>query len=59
MEFNCGDPSRTEGWHRWFAWCPVRVESNKCVWLETIERKGTYHYAPGCGEWWTYEYRRV
>lgn len=35
---------RRKGWHRWFAWRPVRVgpyRSDPWVWLETIERQAT------------------
>ena len=50
MKFNCGlsadekrqqEIERSENWHRWFAWKPIRVGSRDCRWLEWIERKGT------------------
>lgn len=34
---------RKEEWHKWFAWYPVRVGPDLCVWLETLERKYTHH----------------
>lgn len=38
---------RRKGWHRWFAWRPVRLgphRSDAWVWLETIERHAReYH----------------
>jgi len=42
---------RLEGWHKWFAWRPVRVTDNDCRWLETLERRGVRDF----GEWaWMY-----
>lgn len=62
VRFNCG-LSRQERhvarqqWHRWFAWRPVRVTGqHQCVWLETIERKGTF-YHDCIGFQWSWEYR--
>lgn len=47
-------------WHRWFAWYPVVMTGisghDHIVWLETIERKGTYHTYYG-GDHWTWDYR--
>lgn len=52
MIFNCG-PSASERWaarmalikqwHPYFAWLPVRLNDNRCAWLQTVERKGTFH----------------
>lgn len=46
---------RLQNWHQWFAWHPVTIGSN-IVWLERVERKGTY--MAGWGDaWWSWEYR--
>lgn len=29
-------------WHDWFAWYPVRVDSHRKIWLETVSRKINY-----------------
>ena len=51
MKFNCGETREEKRerlreiesqWHNWFAWYPVRVGSNECRWLETVERKRHY-----------------
>jgi hypothetical protein len=62
MKFKCG-PSlydrfearhrRLRQWHRWFAWRPVHIAPDICVWLEKIERKGS----PGYEGWTDWEYR--
>ena len=48
-------------WHKWFAWYPVRLPTKgkmsgmTMVWLETIERKGSYDCYLGDGVWiWSY-----
>ena len=46
-------------WHFWFAWYPVTIKfrpdgARDKVWLEWVERKGTYE--PYFGDW-SYEYR--
>ena len=61
MKFDCG-PTRKERekvkerWHKWFAWCPVRLGERECVWLETVERKGIIQYTTSAS-WWSWEYR--
>ena len=25
-------------WHTWFAWYPVRIQGDKLVWLENVQR---------------------
>jgi len=58
------EQERLRKWHKWFAWIPTRVlvvkeivpdgfdtMHEKCIWLETIERKGQY------GSGWEWEYR--
>jgi hypothetical protein len=53
-------PSRAvdkQNWHRWFAWYGVHVNGDT-VWLEIVERKGTYH-PDSCGGGYSYEYRNV
>lgn len=38
-------------WHNWFAWYPVRTNTNEVIWLETVQRKiredllGIYYYS--------------
>lgn len=64
--------ARMERWHDKFAWLPIRLNwledgnpaVNTCVWLEWIERKGTYkpeYYAESVQMWipasWKWEYR--
>ena len=64
MKLNCGPTweekrdARKE-WHDWFAWYPVRIGSNHCRWLETVERKGTFRRKQWCEyeDFWIYEYR--
>lgn len=68
MKFKCG-PTESErdeikkhksDWHEYFAWHPVRLESEQCAWLETIERKGKYYHASYAGDaGWIYEYREA
>lgn len=44
MRFKCGkDYSKLQQWHRWFAWCPIRM-NGECVWLETIERRISFTF---------------
>ena len=66
MKFKCGPTDNERGaktkhtaaWHAYFAWYPVRLESEQCAWLETVERKGTYVPASYAGDaYWMYEYR--
>ncbi len=62
MKFDCGPTLREsraalEVWHRYFAWCPTRVGSHDCRWLEWIERKGEYNSHYGYDDQWTWEYR--
>ena len=62
MKIDCGPTyeercSIKEKWHKWFALIPVRVASHDCRWLETVERKGTFHC---CFDiWWSWEYRAI
>lgn len=62
MRFDCGDGGkaryqRLTNWHRHFALWPTRVADHDCRWLETVERKGTFH----CGYhfYWSWEYRVI
>jgi hypothetical protein len=66
VRFNCG-PSlvqrlddwsrRRRNWHRWFAWRPVRLPDNTCVWWEWVERMNT---GPACeGGWDEWETREL
>ena len=43
-------------WHTWYAWRPAYVHDLGIVWLETVERKGTYSDDSMGGCWW-YDYR--
>lgn len=29
-------------WHDWFAWYPVRIDQNRKIWLETVQRRILY-----------------
>ena len=61
MKFDCG-PTWAEKrdaekqWHKWFAWCPVRIGSHDCRWLEVLERRDKGQYR-GSVRWW--EYRAI
>ncbi len=50
-------------WHIWYAWYPVRVPTKghmsgqTKIWLERIQRKGTYYSYPCSG--WIWEYKRI
>lgn len=52
-----GDPHPL-GWHSWFAWHPVCVNS-EIRWLETVERNGTWWESINgdCAGRWSWEYR--
>jgi len=44
MKLNCGLTRKEkkkleEEWHDWFAWRPIRVGSDECLWFETVERR--------------------
>jgi len=49
-------------WHKWFAWHPVRVPTKgkmsgmTMVWLQTVERKGSYELLGyvECGLVWSF-----
>jgi hypothetical protein len=63
MRFNCGLTAAEifdakQDWHSWFAWYPVRINSG-CVWLETVERKGTPIPEWEGGVYWDYVYRLI
>jgi len=53
-------------WHKWFAWHPVIIgttgegkeEHSVKVWLQYLERKGTYYQGWG-GNFWVWEYREI
>jgi hypothetical protein len=59
---------RKQKWHKWFAWFPVVVEyviidkkiRKVKIWLDYVNRKGTYHTNPFCYDaTWTYEYEKL
>lgn len=66
MIFSCGENwetkrDRLSEWHDFFPLFPrtVSVEGGKdiCAWLETIQRKGTFH--PSWDDpWWEWDYRK-
>jgi hypothetical protein len=35
MKFKCTPYAE---WYKWYAWYPVRVQGNKIIWLEYVER---------------------
>lgn len=45
-------------WHRWFAWCPVRVTHDKIVFWQHVERRGGIHSDMN-GDHWHFEYRQI
>lgn len=65
MKFECGKKARLkreaaerkaaklEQWHPWFAWYRVKVGTEDCRWLETVERIRVFDY--WYGQWgWKY-----
>lgn len=74
MIINCGIPrherraarakaefDRLSQWHPFFALLPRRIGQDRCVWLEWIQRKGSWsdgwYYG---GQWsWTYRLSRI
>jgi hypothetical protein len=61
MRFSCGQSHYEKNlakqkWHAWFAWRPVRVASGDCRWLETVARKGRYHYGMIVYSPWDWKY---
>ena len=46
---------RREHWHLWFAWRIVRLGTGRLVWLEKVQRKGTWGDGYDGGQW-DYEY---
>jgi hypothetical protein len=48
---------RLSSWHKWFAWRPIRLSSNKheVRWLGFIYRKGEYCYYDD-GSYWKWKY---
>lgn len=53
MRINVKPSKDLTEWHRWFAWHPVRADS-QIVWLEWVQRR-VYYWADG----WQYEYHTV
>ncbi len=31
-----------QNWHKWFAWYPVPIDTERKVWLQTVERRYTW-----------------
>lgn len=46
--------ARLEAWHPWWAWHPVRIDT-EWVWLERVQRIG--FYSIGYGGDWTWDYK--
>jgi hypothetical protein len=44
MKFNCNKIKRPRA-KRWFAWYPVQMSQNECVWLEFIWRIRDYRFS--------------
>ena len=69
MKINCGPTfderrdarrERVTQWHTIFALRPRRIDEDNCVWLEKIERRGTYHPASYGGDsYYTWEYKEL
>jgi hypothetical protein len=70
MRFNCGEgPLKRRQrkidkygvWHSWFAWYPVRLGLNDCVWLERIERKANFYawITKSVAEITSWDYREI
>lgn len=62
MKFDCGltkqeRQERLETWHRWFAWCPIRMGSHDCRWLEYVWRKGKFYPYTIIGPYWEWIYK--
>ena len=59
MKFECGKKARLKReaaeraaakraqWHPWFAWHRVKVGTEDCRWLETVERRRVKHTCVG------------
>jgi len=45
MKWKASTGEELERWHRWFAWLPIEIGGH-WVWLEMIERKGTFVFGP-------------
>ena len=39
MIFKIQQGFKNENWHYWFAWYPVRLDSDRVAWLQMVERK--------------------
>lgn len=60
MKFNCPkkQPKDTTLWYKWFAWYPVRVNDNECIWLEVVERREIEKTYATYDDWTRYDYRQ-
>lgn len=38
LNIKARDARTYEGWARWFAWYPVRVDDRRVAWLQVVER---------------------
>jgi len=48
------------GWHRWWAWRPVRTYDGRWSWLITVDRRliQKHQHLDGGGDFW-WQYRRA
>jgi len=49
----------TTNWFKWFAWFPVRVNDNECIWLEYVERLQIPSTYATQDDWTRYKYREI
>ncbi len=45
MRWKAKDHQKYDEWRAWFAWHPVKIESN-WIWLETVQRTQIRPFAP-------------
>lgn len=50
------DTQYYENWHLWYAWYPIRMSSNKIIWLRYVERRNIFK-GGFVDTWWEREYR--
>ena len=65
MKWICFNKSQElETWHFWFAWHPVCIGkypdgSLKMIWLEPLQRCGTFRYSYHDDGNWDWQYREL
>lgn len=50
---------REKGWHKWFAWRPVEINSSTDMWLQIVERRITGMIDSSRIDTATWEYREL